>query len=47
VNEVLPDVVVDSSRWARLRLAGAANETDWVTREPSGMVGGAHLGRES
>ncbi|BBC35053.1 hypothetical protein SGFS_063470 [Streptomyces graminofaciens] len=43
VNVVLPDFVVDSTRYTREPLAGAVNEIGRVTREPSGMVRGLHL----
>jgi hypothetical protein len=41
VNVVLPDFVVDSTRYTREPPAGAVNETGRVTREPSGMVRGS------
>ena len=38
LNVVVPDLLVDNTRYTREPLLGAVNVTGCVTREPSGMV---------
>src|SRR5882672_9037142 len=38
LNVVVPDLLVDSTRYTREPLAGVVKDTVWFTREPSGMV---------